>query len=94
MKCWPARSPSFSSKLPAESTSVLTQWSNIGMKEKQENRDIRYRNVEQLCAVIREERAQELARVGLGIKCCQAAPHDGYSEERWRRSETMVAKPA
>ena len=37
----------------------------LSMK-KQENRDIRDSNVQQLCAVIREERAEELARVGLG----------------------------
>ena len=33
--------------------------------EKQENRDIRYRDTKQLCSMIREERAKELARDGI-----------------------------
>ena len=53
-------------ELPSESTSVLTLWSNIDIKKKQENPDLHDHNVEQLCPVIREEQAEELARVGLG----------------------------
>ena len=34
--------------------------------EKQENREIRDRDAKQLCAVIRKERAEELARAGMG----------------------------
>ena len=34
--------------------------------EKQENRDIRDLDAKQLCAVVREERAEGLARAGMG----------------------------
>ena len=50
------------------------------------------RDAKQLCAVIREERAKELARAGMGNnaarKCCIIAVAP------WRSSETIVKKQA
>ena len=41
--------------------------------EKHENREIRDRDAKQLCAVIREERAEELARAGMGNNVARSA---------------------
>ena len=51
--------------------------------EKQENRDREISDHDtKLCAMIREERAEELARTGICQKCCQEAPRNGFCEER------------
>ena len=40
-------------------------------KEKQDNRSISDLDAKQLCAVIREERAEELARAGMGTNAAR-----------------------
>ena len=47
------------------SVSLALQAPRAVKMEKQENREIRDRKVQQLCAAIRKERAEELSRAGM-----------------------------
>ena len=55
----------YSSRTLCYYVSLTLQAPQAVKMEKQENCDIRDRNAKQLCAVIREERAEELARAGM-----------------------------
>ena len=55
----------YPSRTSCYSVSLTLQAPQAVKVEKQENREIRDHKVQQLCAMIREERAEELSRAGM-----------------------------